>query len=319
MQDVKVCLQEIQQSPPPEPTPSPPPQPPPVAKPLNSISSSFNTPEYRRNDTRAPSNNAAHINHVPSYVSTQVPQYPQHSTSPAPIQHPHQYTQQSANNFTPSVDHYATPQNRYTPAQRPPHSESAYPRPDEVFRLPENANLAIPEDIRSRFQQDEQGHVLFFTAPPLDTLQPVKPGSAVGHTAEYLAAKLRAQIRGNEKRKVAVLLEEGVEGGQDVVAKKLEHEEDKLRLTKKIKTTRDQALKLWIKQMESGTNAIYQDLYGIHWKEGKKNESELLMAKQAEASEERRRIEDMKWRREELRKVSLEPATVFKDDWDPRY
>ena len=288
-------------------------------KPASNMSSSYNTPDYRRNDTRAPSNNASHINHAASYASTQLPQYPQHSASPAPIHHPHQYTQQSANSFAPTVDHYATPQSRYTPVQQAPVSESGYPRPDEVFRLPENANLAIPEEVRNQFQQDEQGHILFFTAPPLDTLPPVKPGSAVGHTAKYLATKIRAQIAAKEKRKAAGLPEDAGEKEERAVAKRMKREEEDSEISEKIRTTRDQALKLWIKQMDNGTNAIYQDLYGIHWEEGRKYEGELLKVKQTEAGREARRLEDVRRRKEEARKVNLAPPIVFKDDYDPRY
>ena len=103
------------------------------------------------------------------------------------------------------------------------------------------------------------------------------------------------------------------------MAKKTKQEEDDPHLAEKIRTTRDQALKLWIKQMEDSADAIYQDLYGVHWEEGRKYEGELLQAKQAEARKEGQILEGIRRKREEARKVSLVPSTVFKDDWDPRY
>ncbi|KAL9131917.1 MAG: hypothetical protein Q9217_000277 [Psora testacea] len=308
------------QSPPPEPSPSPPPQPPPkAAKPANPMPT-YDTPEFRRNDTRAPSNNAAQTNPATSYANSQLPQYTQQSASPAPIHHPHQYTQQAANTYTQPLDHYVSPQSRYTQAQRVSQPESGYPRPDEVFRLPENANLAIPEEVRSQFQQDEHGHVLFFTAPPLDTLPNVKPGSAVGHTAKYLAAKLRAQLAAKEKRKAGPLPEEDdTSQERQLATKKLKRDHFNLDLAEQIKATRDEAFRLWIQQMQAGTDRIYQDLYGEHWEEGKKHESELLAAKQAEAREFHKELQQSRQQRDEATKVSLVPTGVYKDDWDPRY
>ena len=122
-----------------------------------------------------------------------------------------------------------------------------------------------------------------------------------------------------EKRKADALTEEVREAGQDAVAKRLKQEERDPLLTEKIIATRGQALRLWIKQMENGTDTVYQDLYGIHWEEGKKYEAEILTTKQAEAREEQRRMEDVRLRKEEARRFSLVPATVFKDDLDPMY
>ncbi|KAL9102278.1 MAG: hypothetical protein Q9163_002547 [Psora crenata] len=308
------------QSPPPEPSPSPPPQPPPKAAKPASTMPPYKTPEMRRTDIHAPSNNTPHVSHAASYPSTQAPQYHQQSASPAPIHHPHQYTQQAANTYTQTLDNYANPQGRYAPAQRVPQSESGYPRMDEVFRLPDNANLAIPEDVRRQFQQDEHGHVLFFTAPPLDTLPNVKPGSAVGHTARYLAARLRARIDARQKRKAAGLSDsDEASEGRQVAVKKLRREEFDPNLGVQIRSTIDEALGLWIHQMQAGTDRLYQDLYGQQWEEGKKYEAELLKASQTKARELQEGLEQSRQQREESRKVSLLPTGVYKDDWDPRY
>ena len=258
-------------------------------------------------------------NHAPSYASTQPPQYHQPSASPAPIHHHHQYAQQASNSYTPPVDQHATPQNRYAPVQRAPASDTGYPRADEVFRLPENANLAIPEEVRKQFQQDEQGHVLFFTAPPLDTLPPVKPGSAVGHTAKYLAARLRTQIEAKEKRKAAGVPEDGVEAEKQIASKRTKRVDEDPDLAQKIITTREEALRLWTQQMRNGTDRMYQDLYGPHWEEGKHYEGELLRVKQAETRKAEEELRTSRQAREQARKVSLAPSTSFKDDWDPRY
>ena len=255
-----------------------------------------------------------------------LPQYPQHSASPAPVHHPHQYTQQPPNSYTQPhpaaassshLDHYATP-SRYVnqrvagpsvPAQRLP----------EVGHLPENANLAIPEDMRNQFQQDENGHVLWFTSPPVDTLPPTKPHSAIGHTAKYLAEKIRKRKALTEKRKAEGLAEEEVRQPQPVVkAVRYGVEGD---LQQQINDLTVKALWKWNEQMQEGTDRIYQSLYGEHWEEGKKYEMEKLA--KAQTDERRRQTEMVKTRREsnawDAAKASCSDTGVYKDDWDPRF
>jgi chromatin structure-remodeling complex subunit RSC1/2 len=81
------------------------------------------------------------------------------------------------------------------------------PNPIEVWHLPEAANQSIPEDIRSQFQQDTHGRVLFFTAPPEPPAEESKPRLA--HSTTYLAVRgrqlkerLEAKKRGPEESEV---------------------------------------------------------------------------------------------------------------------
>ena len=174
--------------------------------------------------------------------------------------------------------------------------------------------------MRDQFQQDEHGHVLFFTAPPLDTLPNVKPGSAVGHTAKYLAAKFRAQIAAKEKRKAAGLPEQNDDTEkQQNASKRVKRDVIDPPLAEQIETTRDAAIKLWIQQMQAGTDRVFQDLYGEHWEEGKKYEEEMLKAQQDDERLRNQELEESRRVRADLRKVALVPTGVFKDDWNPRY
>jgi chromatin structure-remodeling complex subunit RSC1/2 len=76
------------------------------------------------------------------------------------------------------------------------------PRPVEVFHLSDAANAAIPEDIRHQFHCDDQGRVLFFSAPPVDYIPPSTQN--LGHSLKYLAAKEEHQKKVEErKRKLA--------------------------------------------------------------------------------------------------------------------
>lgn len=70
------------------------------------------------------------------------------------------------------------------------------------------ANEAIPKDIRDRFPQDDQGRILFFTTPPLDTRHVVLSGSKsdarkpLTHSDKYLEAKAaREKLIIERKRK----------------------------------------------------------------------------------------------------------------------
>lgn len=269
--------------------------------------------------------NPPHGNPAQSYGSS-LPQYHQHSASPAPVHHPHQYTQQAPSSYTqphpaaassPHLDHYAT-SNRYV-NQRAAGSNVPAQRLPEVGHLPENANLAIPEDMRNQFQQDENGHVLWFTSPPVDTLPPTKPHSAVGHTAKYLAEKIRRRKALTEKRK-AEGVAEGEERPPQSLAKKARRGVDG-DLQGQINDLTVKALWQWNEQMQEGTDRIYQSLYGEHWKEGKKYEMEKLAKVQAD--ERKRQAEIAKTRRQsncwEAAKASCSDTGVYKDDLDPRF
>ena len=191
-------------------------------------------------------------------------------------------------------------------------------RAQSVFHLPENANQAIPEEIRHEFQQDAQGHVLWWDAPPVDTLPPVKPKSAISHTAKYLADKIRARKATGEKRKAEGLPEK--EEGQPERPAKWAKEDPDGGFQSQIKELTVKALWKWNDQLQAGTDKIYKSLYGEHWEEGKKIELEKSAKLQADEKNshaelaQRQRLND--W--EEAR-ASVTDSGIYKDDWDPRF
>lgn len=269
-----------------------------------------------------------------SYTPAPLPQHHQNSASPAPVSQP-QYGHQSTTSYSQvphssisssqhssHLDHYSTPQSRYSQPSAV-HRSAAIPgvssgqRPYEVFHLSSSANASIPEDIREQFQRDDQGHVLFFTAPPLDVLPPVKEGSALGHTARYLAEKLRRNITLKEQRKASGLPEEPEEDVEPP-RKKPKLSTDPAVLSK-VPELRDRALRIWIEQVEQGTETIYKNLYGEHWEEGMKYEQERLAKGREEARAKNEVLEERDRKKKESRKVQLLRPTVFLDDFDPRY
>jgi chromatin structure-remodeling complex subunit RSC1/2 len=72
--------------------------------------------------------------------------------------------------------------------QGPPPVAYKAPNPVEVWHLPDNANASIPAEIRDQFQQDAQGRVLFFTAPPA---APTETKKKLQHTPGYLAFRAK--------------------------------------------------------------------------------------------------------------------------------
>lgn len=179
--------------------------------------------------------------------------------------------------------------------------------------------MAIPEDMRNQFQQDENGHVLWFTSPPVDTLPPTKPHSAIGHTAKYLAGKIRIKKALKEKRKAEGLPEEEEKQPQ-LLAKKAKNGVDEV-LQQQIHDLTVKALWKWNEQMQEGTDKIYQSLYGQHWEEGKKYEMEKVAMVQANEKKRQEELAKNKgngnyW---DAAKASCRGTGVYKDDWDPRF
>ncbi|MCJ1471601.1 hypothetical protein MMC13_000241 [Lambiella insularis] len=333
------------QSPPPEPTPTPPPQPPHPPPRQVSNMANHNENSYRRNSDlniateeagRASGSTltSARNNHLPtSYIQPQsTPQYHQHSVSPAPIQY-HQHGQQTPS-YTPQthtssftqpptqshMDHYNAPQNRYT--QQPssarlgplPGTNPVAQRTNEVYILPDQANAAIPEDIREQFQRDDEGHVLFFNKPPLDVLPPAKKGGVEGHSVKYVAAKLRRKLLLKQKRKAdAAELQEA-----EAQSKKQKLDEG-IQIAEDLESLERKAILAFVKQMDEGTDEIYKRDFGDEWQEAKAFVTKRIERAQADARAEKRLTEESERKRKEKSKISLNSAGPYLDDFDPRY
>lgn len=283
------------------------------------------------NPSSVPNASPSQGNQYQPHSQPHVPQYHQHSASPNPTQI--QYAPPISSAHTPThqtthtsphfshQDHYSTPQNRYPhpqPSHRAGNLASAIlnpPRPVEVYHLGDSANAAIPEDIREQFHRDEQGHVLFFTTPPLDVLPPAKPGSAIGHTARYLAKKLRLQIARKEKRKAEGLPEIEEDSGN----KKPRLGAADPSVLARAEQMRDRALDIWMARIHQGTVALYKDIYGEMWEQGMEYEHEKLVAEQQDRKLRNIEWQESKRRREEKEKVALNGTGLYLDDFDPRY
>lgn len=121
----------------------------------------------------------------PAYnnVAAAQPYQPRQTIQQVQAQQAAQYQQQQ---MQQPAQHYsqfstATPNERY----------------HEAYVLSDAANATIPKDIRDRFPQDDEGRILFFTRPPLDTRRMVTGRSEqekdkpLAHTEEYVKAKAK--------------------------------------------------------------------------------------------------------------------------------
>lgn len=144
------------------------------------------------------------------------------------------------------------------------HQNHKAPNPIEVYHLNDSANAQIPYDIRAQFQCDEQGRILWFTAPPQNTVSAAQEETRnlSGHSVKYLAAKARRDKLIGEKRK-----REAETAG-----------EDQERRAKAVKIEQDRAERQWQELTSKAMTMIegdllksceaeYQRLYGDQWRE----------------------------------------------------
>ncbi|KAF7590179.1 hypothetical protein BBP40_003200 [Aspergillus hancockii] len=272
------------ESPPPEPTPSPPPSLPSQAlPPAPARQASISQPPQRPSvdsqgnstvagATPAPARSPAAP--IPPVQNSPVPvpsaTYQQTQLPPAQAYQP--ALQRRSNGFTPQTPHpayqapaishpYAAVQPApFTPYQTNRMQVSAgavynpnAPRPIEVFHLSDAANTAIPKDIREQFHCDDQGHLLFFSSPPLDIVPPVQ--QKLGHSLKYLAAKEeRRKLVEAKKRKER---EEQVEREQMAKRQRADKE---TALADRIGSLTTKAIDTMTDHIVTGTDMIYKIL-----------------------------------------------------------
>ncbi|GAB7356129.1 hypothetical protein MBLNU459_g6727t1 [Dothideomycetes sp. NU459] len=280
-------------SPPPEPTPSPPPQQPTPAPPIHQTS--HMSPPAPTNYSPMPAAVIPSAAPLAAPSPARPPPIPRTSQTPA---QPQQYAQMT-NTPAPALSRAfsgqsaalppATPQqaptapmprtvthpSAYAGAQIPPPPSVSYlgqsrpstssykePHPTEVWTLPDAANAGIPPEIRSQFQQDEAGRVLFFTAPPIQVAEPNKSaGKALGHSVRYLAQKFRSEEETAKKRK---LFQAAKAEAQQ--AKKKQKLADAAALQQELDKLQAQAFETLQSQLTQNLQGDMSALYGDDWR-----------------------------------------------------
>lgn len=264
----------IQDSPPPEPTPPPPPTPevkteppkqPPSLTQIPQRAAPTNLPNAQA--LRAPSNTTTQT--LSTSTSQQKP-FPTNNSSSSltrPASNHRGYNANAAQtpasrmNQNPNST-YTSGANRNTAASGSQSTVQNYqaPQPVEVYHLQDAVNNNIPPDIRSQFQCDDYGRILFFTAPPIDVRPTKRQGAGLGHSARYIAAMQRREEEIKEKRK----RDDEERERQDEESRKSAKKREEL-LGQRARAVQVKAEDLWRKQMEDATNASFQSLYGEDW------------------------------------------------------
>ena len=93
-------------------------------------------------------------------------------------------------------------------------------RPIEVFHLTDNANASLPASVREHFQHDSQGHVLFFSTPPLNIVR--QEGRGLSHSAKYMEARQDRRRRVEERKRK----KRDEQGRVEENAKRARHDEE---------------------------------------------------------------------------------------------
>ncbi|ODH46796.1 hypothetical protein GX48_07128 [Paracoccidioides brasiliensis] len=239
------------------------PPPPPIT--LTRMPQPF-TPQTVAPAPAAPIYPAGYPTHCPGPFTTQtsqpIPIYQQPPPiSPQPYSAPHNFPAYQSNRYP----HTQPPQPQMHQVQAPHLPPNMYnsnaPRPVETFILSDNANAAIPEDIRKQFHCDEKGRVLFFTSPPLDIVPPVEQ-TVLGHSLRYLAAKEERQKK-IEKRKLEQLEEKKErEREREEAAKRHKETDGDTVATADRKTLSELAVMAAVAGMKQADNDWYEERYG---------------------------------------------------------
>lgn len=158
--------------------------------------------------------------HPGVYASPQVqhsqyaPPHAPHMQQPYPQQYPTHHHHQPLPQYTPQMAHqHRAPTQTPMPQPPPPHPNAYYPPqvPPSTYTLPESTTSGIPESIAEQFLRDEEGRILWFTVPPLETpaataatqatvaaASSVKAGPS--HSLEYLARRNELLAKKRKRR-----------------------------------------------------------------------------------------------------------------------
>lgn len=165
---------------------------------------------------------------------------------------------------SPAVPQYSaaqpSPYGTYPPTRMPatpapPVYNPNAPRPIEVYHLNDAANSAIPPDIRSQFHCDAQGHVLFFSVPPLDLIP--RTEQKLSHSLKYLASKEDRQKKVAERKR-----QRAEEQREREESAKRRRADEETALAARIEALTPRAIESMVRQVVSGTEEFYKILHG---------------------------------------------------------
>ncbi|KAG9527593.1 Bromodomain-containing protein, partial [Aureobasidium melanogenum] len=283
-------------SPPPEPTPSPPPQPAIAQAQARQSQSSHMSPSIPAATMQAYSPMQSQMTPMqtaaqpvrpmqpmtrPSHTPAPVQPYTQnHSASPAPMP---SLQRASSGQFNPATPQHMTamplPRTASHPSTFQPQAPAIPPAPSasqsrlsyrdpvpiEVWTLPDTANASIPPEIRDMYQTDDQGRILFFSAPPVQLAEEANdPNKNLGHSLHYMAEKSRRTQEIVARRKA---YEEGK--AARAAQKKRQREIDEEMRSADYETQKARALAILNTHLTRSTAWELKAMYGEQdWKDG---------------------------------------------------
>jgi len=237
----------------------------------------------------------AALTHTPGYQPQ--PSFNQYAPASTPSQHSNSLT---AYNLYQSSG-AAAPVRTVAPVQAAhTNSTNQYnpPRAVEVYTLADQANAAIPAEIRNQFHTDEYGKVIFFTAPPLDANPIPEDVQHLGHSLRYLADKARSKEADEKKRKAR---EAKLEAEATARVKRMKEDTDskqKFLVSQKLK-----ALDVWQSKMKESTDEMYKELYGEDWEQIRDRDLVKLATAQEDAYKQKKELEE--WRKEQEKRKEV--------------
>ncbi|KAK3487219.1 hypothetical protein B0T13DRAFT_491774 [Neurospora crassa] len=172
---------------------------------------------------------------------------------------------------TPMQQHPPTMPQQLAPGSAAGNAYNA-PRAPEVYTLAENIDSEIPEEVKKQFQTDDQGRVLFFTAPPLNRASVRNGGVAeqyaeLGHSVHWESIKaLKEERRRKRKERDEALQEEANKRKAAKTAEaKANGEGDE---HKKALSLLEEGILQWCERMQKGTKHLEESLGGREeWEE----------------------------------------------------
>ncbi|KAL2185938.1 hypothetical protein L209DRAFT_754425 [Thermothelomyces heterothallicus CBS 203.75] len=215
------------------------------------------------------------------------PHYPPQAYPPQygvqPQMAPQQVQYQTPAHIAPAFDQHHRPVHpapqAMTPSRQPPaspapsmtphtHANTGHvynvPRAPEVYTLADPVDAAIPADVREQFQRDEQGRVLFFTAPPLN-----RPANGVaeqyaglGHSVRHLASisELRAERARKRKERDEALAREQEANKKLAASRERQAQRRQEDERKSQADALEKFLVAWAAEIDRGTKTIHEAL-----------------------------------------------------------
>jgi chromatin structure-remodeling complex subunit RSC1/2 len=218
--------------------------------------------------------------------------------------------------------------------------------------MSEPANNMIPADIRKQFPQDEQGRVLFFTTPPVDTQHIIQgrtnaeKGDQLAHSLRYLAVKAeRERERENVARKrqldgaadIGIANQRGTEsnkrakpgffaadGEERDADGRIRADPNKARQIaaaqeQRLEYLKTRALATLVHQLDQGTDSFYKRQYGDKAEEYKALDA-LKQRELVQRDQQANGHKNISVATDTIVDMKWNPwGTGFKDDYDARY